>query len=505
MYIHCMRDATSLSNEDRRFFRLLSEAAATNPFTDLYPELLLKIADCRRSTPPEERLHLIVARVAEKVRRLDAAGRADISRHSGADRELLRRAFLFDAYHSFLPSFERLIKQQAAAGETAVRAPFGRDALSMLVTRGFTREEAVHSLALLYQISRAYFFIERGLIGRCASMKALRRHLWNNVFTADIPTYERTLWNRMEEFSTMLLGATGTGKGTAAAAIGQSGYIPYDEKNGAFAESYVASYRALNLSEFSETLIESELFGHRKGAFTGAVEAHQGVFSRSSPHGAIFLDEIGDVSVHVQIKLLNVLQERTFSPVGSHERMRFRGRIIAATNKPLEKLRAAREFRDDLFYRLCSDIVTVPSLRERIAEDPSEMDDLVSLIVSRVNSFSTGGETAPEIIDRVRRELARSPGSDYGWPGNVRELEQAVRRILITGSYEGDLHAAAPDLCARLQAGIASESFDAATLAAGYCTLLYQRHGTYEEVARRGKIDRRTAKANIERFTARVS
>src|SRR5678815_4546992 len=197
-------------------------------------------------------------------------------------------------------------------------------------------------------------------------MKELRRQLWQNVFTHDMRRYERHLWNRMEDFSTMLLGETGTGKGAAAAAIGRSGFIPFDEKHRCFAESFTRSFISLNLSQFPETLIESELFGHCKGAFTGAVEAHEGVFTRCSPHGAIFLDEIGDVSVPIQIKLLQVLQERTFCPVGSHEPLRFRGRVIAATNRSLDSLRKRDLFRQDFFYRLCSDMIEVPPLRLRL-------------------------------------------------------------------------------------------------------------------------------------------
>src|SRR5205823_10438393 len=134
------------------------------------------------------------------------------------------------------------------------------------------------------------------------------------------------------------------------------------------AESFMRGFIALNLSQFPETLIESELFGHRKGAFTGAVETHEGVLARCSPHGAIFLDEIGEVTAPVQIKLLQVLQERTFCPVGSHEPVRFRGRVIAATNRSLAALRAGELLRADFFYRLCSDLIEVPPLRQRFEE-----------------------------------------------------------------------------------------------------------------------------------------
>jgi len=120
------------------------------------------------------------------------------------------------------------------------------------------------------------------------------------------------------------------------------------------------------------------------------------------------------------------------------------------------------------------------------------VDDLVALIVRRI-----AGNDSPEIAATVRRMIDVSPGKGYGWPGNVRELEQAVRRILLTGHYAGDVAAVQPDLCRRLQAGIAGGMLDGGQLLSGYCRLLYERHGTYEEVARRTNLDRRTVKAYI--------
>ena len=174
--------------------------------------------------------------------------------------------------------------------------------------------------------------------------------------------------------------------------------------------------------------MESELFGHRKGAFTGAMDNYEGLFSRCAPHGVIFLDEIGDVSLHVQIKLLQVLQERSFSPVGSHEKKRFSGRVVAATNRPLEKLRREQKFRDDFYYRLCSDVVVLPPLRQRLQELPHELDGLLNSILARL-----AGDITTREQQLVKKVLERDLGHDYPWPGNVRELEQAVKRIIITG------------------------------------------------------------------------
>ena len=467
---------------------MIAEATFANPFSERRYELDLKIAGFFEGEPA--RAELLKKAVTDRVRELEHAGKAHLRHYRGADREQMRSAFLFEVFHRFYQPFDDLIAQQVNSGDNPCPVQFAPDALGLLSARGFSNEEALRFFGIFYQLRRAFYFIAGGLTGRSKCMKELRRHLWNNVFTHDIRWYDRYLWNRMEDFSTLLLGETGTGKGTAAAAIGRSGFIPFNPNKGCFAESFTRSFLSLNLSQYSAALIESELFGHKKGAFTGAIEAHEGALSRCSPHGAIFLDEIGEVSPQVQIKLLQVLQERTFSPVGGHEKLRFRGRVIAATNSRLDQLRKEKIFRDDFYYRLCSDIITVPPLRQRLQELPSELDSLVENLVARMT-----GENSSELQSMVRNAIHENLGADYDWPGNVRELEQAVRRILLTRSYEGQERSS--DLKDQIIAGIESGSLDAETLLSGYCTLLHQKHRTLEEVSRRTNLDRRTVKKYV--------
>jgi transcriptional regulator with PAS, ATPase and Fis domain len=312
--------------------------------------------------------------------------------------------------------------------------------------------------------------------------------------------YQDGLSSRMEDFSTLLLGETGTGKGEAAAAIGRSGFIPYLRDKRRFAASFSDSFIAINLSQFPETLIESELFGHRKGSFTGAIDHHAGVFERCSAHGALFLDEIGEVSAPVQIKLLRVLQERTYTPLGSHEAQRFAGRVIAATNRPWSELRAEGRFRDDFYYRLCSDVIRVPTLRERIAARPSELEDLVRLLVKRI-----AGEQQADLDSIVLDALHRDVPRDYAWPGNVRELEQAVRRILLTGRYTSDLAGAAVNREQQFSDLVRTGQLNAKDLLGRYCAMLYRQLGTYAEVAARTGLDRRTARKYIIDYTSPAS
>lgn len=433
-------------------------------------------------------------RLDSALQRLRDKGGASLRGRESRRREVLRNVFLFHLFHRYVDQYDRLIQTQLTEGTTASRVSFARELLGEFTSFGFTEDEAVRFFAIFYQLRRAFLFIRDGLVGSSPAMRTLRRHLWDCVFTHDIRWFESGLWNRMEEFSVLLLGETGTGKGAAAAAIGRSGFIPFDPVRNSFTESFTRNFVSINLSQYSEGLLESELFGHRKGAFTGAVDNHEGLFSRCAPHGVIFLDEIGDISVPVQIKLLQVLQERIFFPVGSHEPKRFSGRIVAATNRPLDQLMKEGKFREDLYYRLCSDVVTLPPLRVRLKEEPAEMDNLLSVILSRLSSGISSREK--QMAGEV---LKRDVGPDYPWPGNVRELEQAVKRIILTGRYqplqrEDAEESAAGGLARRIEEGV----LDAEELLASYCRLLYEKFGTYEEVSRRTRLDRRTVKKYIQ-------
>jgi len=227
------------------------------------------------------------------------------------------------------------------------------------------------------------------------------------------------------------------------------------------------------------------------------VDDYQGVFDRCSPHGSILLDEIGEIPNHVQIKLLRVLQERNFSPVGTHEISRFNGRVIAATNRPKKEILDGKVFRDDFYYRLCSDIIEVPRLCTRIREKPSELDDLLGFTIQRMTSTRS-----EKLILKVKRIIDRQLGKDYQWPGNVRELEQCVRSVLLRRDYKGKQinKSKTVSLKQELLQGIVDQNIDVPSLVSGYCKLLYDKLATYEKVAKMTGLDRRTIKKYIANY-----
>ena len=259
-----------LNLEDREFFSRLTESMYLNPFSEEL-ELILKLIPTY--TPEQFRsehfLWTMNPLLNQRIEQLESKGISKIQQLQGKDRTLLENAFLLQAYLWVVPEMDKLVQNQLIHEGSSVDVPFGRPAVDKIKARGFSEQQGVDFFALFYQLRRAYYFISHSLTGDSPSMQKLRLSLWNNVFSYDIRTYDQFLVNRMEDFSTLLLGATGAGKGSAAAAIGRSGHIPFDLKKGRFTKSFNDIFVSMNLSQFSESLIESELFGHCKGHLPG--------------------------------------------------------------------------------------------------------------------------------------------------------------------------------------------------------------------------------------------
>ncbi|MCI0499950.1 MAG: sigma 54-interacting transcriptional regulator [Planctomycetales bacterium] len=485
-----------LSNPDRTFFQLVADATFTNPFSAERAEIDRRISGISAPSDRKQQVSYAVEVVRERLGTLDLQGPCRFQDFDARDTLLMRYTFLFEVYHAYAPAFDAFIQKQQAAA-SPLKVPFAAEAIHALIRRGFNESESVFYFSMFYQIRRAFYFIDRGLVGKSDCMRKLRMDLWNNIFTWDIRDYEQYLWDKMEDFSTLLEGPTGSGKGAAAAAIGRSGYIPFDPAKQQFEASFTSTFIPINLSQFAETLLESELFGHTKGAFTGAVSAHQGVLSLCGRYGSIFLDEIGEISIPAQVKLLKVLEERMFSPVGSHEQLRFDGRVIAATNQPVHQLRREGKFRADFYYRLCSDCIQVPPLSQRVEENPQELAELVEHFTQQIT-----GRTNPELVGRIVDIIEHRLGRSYPWPGNVRELAQCIRRIILKRHYEGHVSMDAAEEPDALTADIKRGALSADQVLDAYCRMLYQRLGTYEETARITGLDRRTVKKRVNGKTS---
>ena len=205
----------------------------------------------------------------------------------------------------------------------------------------------------------------------------------------------------------LITGESGTGKELVAKAIYHN-----SQRND-------RAYLPINCAAIPENLLESELFGHEKGAFTGASSQRIGKFEQCH-QGTIFLDEIGDMTLATQAKILRVLQNGTIERVGSEKSIRVDVRIIAATNKKLEEAVAGNEFREDLFYRLNVVRVNLPPLRERSEDIPLLIDYFLKVIAE------SEGSKVESIL-----ETAQSALLSYSWPGNVRELENVMRRTIV--------------------------------------------------------------------------
>lgn len=233
---------------------------------------------------------------------------------------------------------------------------------------------------------------ENSFVGTCEAMqevfKAIGRVAGQNV-------------------TVLIRGESGTGKELAARAIYQH------------SDRYNQNFLAVNCAALSETLLESELFGHEKGSFTGAHSQHIGKFEQCNG-GTIFLDEVGDMSPSVQAKVLRLLQEQKFERVGGNETIQTDVRIISATNRDLESMCREREYRKDLYYRLNGYTIELPALRDRENDRIMLIEHFLALIEKELGQEVTG--VSPQALEILL---------EYDWPGNVRELQSVLRRSML--------------------------------------------------------------------------
>ena len=272
-----------------------------------------------------------------------------------------------------------------------ITKPFNLDDLMITVNRAFDLMKLQkENTVLKKQIKEKYNF--KKLIGNSRRMQDLQS------FLEKISDTDSTV---------LLTGESGTGKELVAKTIH-------------FNSSRVSEpFVPLNCGAIPRDLIESELFGHEKGAFTGAINSRVGRFELANG-GTIFLDEIGDLPFPLQVKLLRVIQEREFERVGGTRTIKVDVRILAATNRDLEKAVAEHAFREDLFYRLNVIPVHIPPLRERD-------DDVLLLLGHFIGEFCRKKRKPPVKVSREASDFLRN----YHWPGNVREVENAVERMII--------------------------------------------------------------------------
>ena len=226
--------------------------------------------------------------------------------------------------------------------------------------------------------------------------------------------------------SVMLLGASGTGKELLARGLHEA------------SDRAAGSFVAINCAAIPENLLESELFGHEKGAFTGAVKTTEGKIEQAAG-GTLFLDEVGDIPLQLQVKLLRFLQERVIERIGSRKSIAVDTRIVCATHQDLEAMIGESRFREDLFYRLAEIVVKIPSLAER----PGDAALLAKAFLARFAK-----EMNPSVKGFAADALAAIDA--WPWPGNVRELENRVKRAVIMADGKlvaaGDLDLADPDI-----------------------------------------------------------
>jgi DNA-binding NtrC family response regulator len=477
---------------------LQREALGASPFPQ--PVVWHKLTELNNS-PIVERLETRARELTDHTRQRLVDGAAA----SEAELLLYEDLALFLCYSSIRAGLDALLTSSSEKRSAPSAKPLWKQFLAefshFFGISGWSfpsRHEPARVFAGLFQIRRAFYHTFNFIVGASQPVTRLRGAIWESIFTHDLRRYiRRSLYDYLADFPVLVTGPSGTGKELVARAIGLSRFIPFNPQKEQFHTDFAGSFSALNLSALAPTLIESELFGHQRGAFTGAVSDRVGWLEVCQPQGTVFLDEIGELDSALQVKLLRVLQDRTFQRLGETGRRHFGGKIIAATNRDLAAEMRAGRFRQDLYYRLCGDLITTPSLQEQLADSPDDLPNLIEFVAKRIVP-----DEARALADELAAWINRRLGHDYPWPGNFRELEQCLRNFLIRKEYHpAHEPASAPtdDPRQALASAVAAGTLTMDELERRYCTLVYAQTQSYQDAAARLQCNWRTVKSKIDR------
>ncbi len=304
------------------------------------------------------------------------------------------------------------------------------------------------------------------------------KYSFDTIFGNSVPVQQAIALARKvaaTDATVLLLGETGTGKEVFAQAI---------QNNGSRSNK---PFLAVNCSSFSKELLESELFGHKAGAFTGAIKDRKGLFEEANG-GTIFLDEIGEIPAELQAKLLRVLESGEFMKVGDSKTTKVNVRIIAATNRDLQKEIKTGHFRSDLFYRLSVFQISLPPLRERVKDIPALANYFATVFAAKTS----------KLVPVLQKEYLEAL-QQYSWPGNIRELKNIIERSVILND-DGQL--TAKDLPAELRTTCSSFSaFDLAGVEKAHILkVLHHTNGNKTEAAKLLNIGLTTLYRKIEEY-----
>ena len=495
------------TNEEKEQIRLFGELVFVNPFsverTGMEKRLLgrrfRKFYQAWHSVNGELSVNGNLAAINQLSEQLVRRGLAGCAKAEGAafldSWDLLAIYWLFGKYSG--PMCRNIYLGGEAESENALLyQDFSADFARAVHFPGRSRKSDYspeNIFALFHQIHRAFNYIFDFIAGGSLAAAEMRSSIWQSIFTCDLRRYYRQMYSRMSGITTLICGESGTGKELVARSIAFSQFIPFNARKHRFDAFYRDCFHPVQLSAMPQTLVESELFGHAKGAFTGAIGDVKGIFETCQKCGSIFLDEIGDVSLETQSKLLRLLQTRQFRRVGDGRPLSFQGKVIAATNKDLFSQCQQGAFRNDLFFRICSDTIHTAPLRQLVDGQEDELRKFVITLAKRM----LDGADALDFAEKCGDWIVRNLGVDYAWPGNVREMEQCLRNLLIRGKYRP------PAKDSPASQDPQEEFFRHCRMTADelmrrYIGAIYRREGSIAATATITALDRRTVKRYLQ-------